>query len=197
MPRLTFAGHPVHPQLVGVPLGLLPMSLALDIAYLTTRKRSYVQASYYTMLGGYIGALSAAMAGLGDYFEIPDGETKRIANVHLTLNVGIVGLASLNLLRRRGKTRLDGLDVAMAAIGNTALLVSGWYGGQLVYRQGLRVSGRSEIANSTEWRLPGDDKIEQALAAVSGTEAHVEPPQYDGRGTPGDVEYRYREERSM
>ena len=197
MPRLTFAGHPVHPQLVGVPLGLLPMSLALDVAYLTTRKRSYAQASYYTMLGGYIGALTAAMAGLGDYFEIPDGETKRIANVHLTLNVGIVGLASLNLLRRHGKTRLDGVDVAIAAIGNTALLVSGWYGGQLVYRQGLRVSGRSEIANSTEWRLPGDEKIEQALAAVPGAESSVEPPDYDGRRPVSEAEYRYREERSM
>ena len=196
MPRLTFAGHPVHPQLVGVPLGLLPMSLALDVAYLTSRKRSYVQASYYTMSAATSARLRRRWPGWR-LLRDPGWQTKRIANVHLTLNVGIVGLASLNLLRRHGKTRLDGVDVAIAAIANTALLVSGWYGGQLVYRQGLRVSGRSEIAHSTEWRLPGDDKIEHALAAVPGADSSVEVPDYDGRSAARDVDYRYREERSM
>lgn len=177
MPRLTFAGHPVHPQMVSAPLGLLPMSLALDVCYLATRRRSYAEASYYTMLGGYVGALSAAMTGLGDYFAIPDGSpTKRIANVHLTLNVGIIGIASLGLMRRRGKRRVDGGDVMLSAIGNAALMVSGWYGGQMVYKQGMRVEGRSEVARAPEWRVPGDDKIEHALAAVADAGGD------DGRG---------------
>lgn len=199
MPRLTFAGHPVHPQLVSLPLGLLPMSLALDVTYLTTGRRRYAQAAYYSMLGGYVGALSAAMAGLGDYFEIPEGTaTKRTANVHLTMNVGIVGLASLGLMRRRGKAKPDAVDIAMSAIGNAALLVSAWYGGQLVYRHGMRVDGRSEIAGTPEWRLPGDEQIERALAAVPGDEDAVEVRAWgDGRSAGEEIAYSYGDERRM
>ena len=175
MPKITFAGHPLHPQLVELPTGLIPASLAFDVAYLKTGDRKFVDASYLTLLTGYIGAAGAAMAGAGDYFAIPTGtRTKRLANIHLVMNLGIMALTGLNLLRRRGKKRIDGLDVALSAFGNAALAVSAWYGGQMVYGRGVRVAGRSEISSAPEWRLPGDDMISEALASLPDGKAPEE-----------------------
>jgi uncharacterized membrane protein len=180
MPRITFAGHPLHPQLVEAPTGLIPMSLAMDVGYLATGKRSYADAAYYTMLGGYVGALAAAMAGTGDYFAIPSHTpTKRLANTHLVLNLAVVGLTSLNLLRRRGRSKIGTVEVGMSAFGNLLLLVSAWYGGQMVYGRGLRVDGRSEISDAPEWRLPGDQKVEEVLNRVSGNGHMPETAPYE------------------
>lgn len=173
MPRMTFAGHPLHPQLVEAPAGLMPMSLAMDVAYLTTGNRSYADAAYYTMVGGYVGALAAAVAGAGDYFAIPSGTpTKRLANIHLALNLAAVGLTEINLYRRYKRRNVGPVEAGLSAFGNLLLLVSAWYGGQMVYRRGLRVDGRSEIAGAREWRLPGDAKVEHLLDSVAGN-GHV------------------------
>ena len=52
MPRTTFAGHALHPQLVLLPGGLLPFSAVLDAMSLATGKREYSDAAYYTLAGG-------------------------------------------------------------------------------------------------------------------------------------------------
>jgi uncharacterized membrane protein len=43
MPKTTFAGHPLHPQLVGLPIGLLPFSFVMDTAYAVTREKTYAK----------------------------------------------------------------------------------------------------------------------------------------------------------
>jgi uncharacterized membrane protein len=41
--NLTVAGHPLHPQLIGIPVGVLPFALVMDGAYhLTGRGRRCV-----------------------------------------------------------------------------------------------------------------------------------------------------------
>jgi uncharacterized membrane protein len=41
MPHTTFTGHPLHPQMIVAPAGLLPFSLVLDLLYVQTGNRSY------------------------------------------------------------------------------------------------------------------------------------------------------------
>ena len=65
MPLTTFAGHPLHPQLITMPAGLLPFSLVLDLLHLKTGRRSYADAAYYTMIGGLAGGVAAGAAGGG------------------------------------------------------------------------------------------------------------------------------------
>ena len=166
MPKTTLAGHPLHPQLVVVPAGLLPFSLAMDLMHGKTGNKSYAEAAYYSLVGGFVGGLAASAAGAADYFEIPPhGQTKKIANLHAVLNVGLLGLTGINLLLRRGKKRrtVGKLPVLLSLIGNVGVLVSSWYGGQMVYEQGLRVKGRSEIADAPEIKLPGDRSLTAAF----------------------------------
>src|SRR5919206_2000479 len=103
MPRTTFAGHPLHPQLITMPAGLLPFSLILDLLYLKTGRHSYAEAAYYTMVGGLVGGLAAGAAGAADYFTIaPEDKAKRTADTHATLNLGLLALTGLNLALRSG-----------------------------------------------------------------------------------------------
>ena len=180
MAKFTVTGHPLHPQIVHVPLGLLPFSVALDAMHLATRKPAYAEGAYYSMVGDAAGAVAAAAAGAGNYFAIPPGgRTKRYANLHAALNVGLLMLTGVNLLLRRGRRPPTGpVPVALSAVGTGGLLVSAWYGGALVYHQGLRVKGVDPIAHAPEAKLPGDERAEALftrLGDATPAEGDVEP----------------------
>jgi uncharacterized membrane protein len=167
MAKLTFLGHPLHPQLVEFPLGLLPFSLVMDVMHLATGNESYADTAYHTMVGGVVGGLAAGAAGAADYFTIPPGtKSAKAGNVHAALNLGIMGLYGLNLLLRRGRRDAGGVPLLLSILGTAGLVASAWYGGQLVYDLGMRVKPATEGDDSPEWKLPGDDAAHRALEAV-------------------------------
>lgn len=170
MSKTTFAGHPLHPQLINMPTALLPFSLVMDLMYDMTGNEAYAEAAYYSMVGGYVGGAAAAAAGAGDYFDIPpETDTKKIANLHASLNIGIMGMYSVNLLMRRGQRPPSGkLPMLLSAVGTAGLMVSAWYGGHMVYEHGMRVKGVSPVADAPEMKLPGDKKIEQPFSKLEG-----------------------------
>mgnify|MGYP003291933594 CR=1 FL=1 len=94
---------------------------------------------------GILGALAAAMFGLLDLFAIPTGTRAfRTGLVHMALNLTVVALyAGSYLLRGGGGGEPDGVAVGLIALSVVALAllaVSGWLGGQLAYRYGVRVA---------------------------------------------------------
>jgi uncharacterized membrane protein len=165
MPNTTLAGHPLHPQLVELPLSLLPFSFALDVLHAVTGKQSFADAAYYTMVGGCVGGLAAGAAGAMDYLTIPrESESHKVANVHAGLNLGTLGLYGLNLLLRSRRRRGTGvLPVIMSAVGTAGLIASAWYGSELVFKLGMRVEPAQEGEKPPEVKLPGDRKIERAF----------------------------------
>jgi uncharacterized membrane protein len=165
MPVTTFAGHPLHPQLVEFPLGLLPFSFVMDVMHTITGKESYADAAYYTVVGGYLGGMAAGTAGAVDYLDIPaKSQSKKTANVHAGLNLSIMGLYSLNLLLRRGRQPPTGpLPMFLSMLGSLGLIASAWYGGKLVYELGMRVKPLMEGEKEMELKLPGDRKLEKAF----------------------------------
>jgi uncharacterized membrane protein len=164
MAQTTLAGHPLHPQLISFPVGLLPYSFVMDLLHLATGKESYADAAYYTMVGGYVGGLAAAAAGAADYFTIPPKtESKKVGTVHAGLNLGVMALYSLNLLLRRKRSSPGPLPMLLSLLGTAGLVVSQWYGGELVYKLGMRVKPATQGEQGPEWKLPGDEKIEEAF----------------------------------
>jgi uncharacterized membrane protein len=168
MPQSTFLGHPVHPQLIAVPSALLPFTFVMDLLFRRTRKASYREAAYYSLVGGVAGGAVAATTGAMDYLTIPAGsEEKKTANVHAAINIGLMAASVANLvLRRRGDDGGDAVPFALSAVGAIGVLVSGWYGGHLVYEHGLRVKGKSITERAPEARLPGDARMAEGLAAL-------------------------------
>jgi uncharacterized membrane protein len=179
MAKTTLAGHPLHPQLISLPLGMLPFSLTMDVLHQRTGKQSYADAAYYSLLGGFIGGMAAGAAGAVDYFAIPArSQAKPTANIHALLNVSLLGLTAINLLLRKNnrKRRSGPWPLALSALANAGALVSSWYGGHLVYAHGLRVKGVSEIEAAPDLKLPGDEALVETFEQLQHVAAPVARP---------------------
>jgi uncharacterized membrane protein len=168
MPKTTFLGHPVHPQLITLPSALLPFAFVMDVLFRRTGKGAFREAAHYALVGGVTGGVAAAATGAIDYLTIPSRSAeKQVANVHAALNVGLIAASLTNLaLRLRGADGTEPVPFALSAIGAVGVLVSGWYGGELVYEHGVRVRGKSIIETAPEARLPVDERIASALTTV-------------------------------
>lgn len=169
MPQVTFMGHPLHPQLIVMPAGLLPFSLLLDGLHAATRDQSYADAAYYTMMGGFVGGVIAGVAGAADYGTIPsDSKAKGIGRLHGAMNLGLLALTGVNLMMRRKRRSAGRLPMLLSLISNIGLTVSAWYGGHLVYHHGMRVRGTELAGFPEDARLPGDHRAAEALASAAG-----------------------------
>ena len=163
MYKSTLAGHPLHPQLIVAPAGLLPFSFVMDVMHGRTGDPSYADAAYYSMYGGCLGALAAGAAGAVDYFSIPDNSrAKPSANIHASMNVALIAMYGANLVMRRRNGRRPGvLGTLLSGIGAAGLLASAWYGGHMVYEHGLRVKGVDDLEAAREIKPAGDEMLER------------------------------------
>lgn len=150
----SIAKHPVHPMLVALPIGLWIFSLVSDVIYLMKWGGAvFNDVAFYTMAGGIIGALLAAVPGFIDYLSLPKGNVKTMAVWHMRINLAVVVLFAVNLWLRRDATPGAALPVWLSVIGVALLGVSGWLGGELVYVHGVAVEprqGSKETATQPE-----------------------------------------------
>lgn len=139
-------GHPFHPILVTVPIGAWVSSLTFDVASHIVDKPGFLtQGSVWLIAIGVVGALGAALVGFMDLFAIPTGTPAfRTALVHMTLNLCVTGAYVGNFFWRHGNypsaDAVSGGQLALSAVSLAALGVSGWLGGKLAYRFGVRVA---------------------------------------------------------
>jgi uncharacterized membrane protein len=140
-------GHPFHPILVTIPIGAWVCSLIFDIVSRVNSAGSppLVDASYWLIGIGVIGALLAAVFGLMDLSRIPrQTKARRFGLTHMTINLVVVAAYVVNFLWRHGsydqaaKVQVGQLVLSTVAIG--LLLISGTIGGMLAYRFGVRVA---------------------------------------------------------
>ena len=134
----SIAKHPLHPMLVAVPIGLWVFSLVCDLIHVFGgTSPNWPIVAYYTLIGGIVGALVAAVPGFIDMLSLPWG-TKRIALIHMSINLTVVALYVVNAwLRRRGAPEMT--PVWLSVIAVLMLVVSGWLGGKMVYEHGVAV----------------------------------------------------------
>ena len=65
--------------------------------------------------------------------------------MHAMLNGAAMAVTAANLLMRRNKPHHAGGSLALSALAAVGVMVSGWFGGRLVYEQGMRVRGASPV----------------------------------------------------
>ena len=136
--RVTIAGHPVHPMLVTIPIGLWVFSLVCDLAFVSSGDMRWETTAYFTLGGGIVGALLAAVPGLLDFLGLHDARERRVATIHLVLNLAIVAIQALNFwLRSQSQYEGSRFTVWISIVAVAALVVSGWLGGQLVHVLGV------------------------------------------------------------
>jgi uncharacterized membrane protein len=151
--RVTIAGHPLHAMLVTIPIGLWVFSLISDIVFALTGDIRWDVTAYFTLGGGIVGALLAAVPGLLDFLGLHKAEERRIAVIHLSLNLAIVAVQVINFWIR-GQTMTSGrLPMLMSVVAVAALVVSGWLGGQLVHVLGVTQPHHGEAESLDRDRL--------------------------------------------
>jgi uncharacterized membrane protein len=137
----SIAGHPIHPMLVPIAIGCFVFSFAADVAYLFTGAAApWNVLAHYTMIGGIVGALAAAVPGLIDLLSLPAGPIRKTALTHMSINLVVVAIYVVNAWLRRGGNADLGLPIFLSLVTIALLLVSGWLGGKMVYEAGVAVS---------------------------------------------------------
>jgi uncharacterized membrane protein len=139
----SIAGHPIHPMLVSIPIGLWIFSLVCDLVVASgSTNEAWRVVALYTLIGGIAGALLAALPGLIDLVSLPEGPRKT-ALIHMGINLTVVALYAVNAwLRLQGGGGQTPLILSLAGVG--LLAVSGWLGGKMVYVHGVAVSSNAE-----------------------------------------------------
>lgn len=139
-------GHPFHPLLVTVPIGAWVASLVFDIISRANDEDAavFAEGAYWLIAIGVVGALAAALFGLLDLMGIPRGTVAhKTALMHMGLNLTVVLLFVINFLVRRNdgyEMAAGGLPLVLSVLALGLLGVSGWLGGRLAYRYGVRVA---------------------------------------------------------
>jgi uncharacterized membrane protein len=144
-------GHPFHPILVTVPIGAWITSLVLDIGSRTEGTPSALaRAAFWAILVGIIGAAVAAIFGLLDLLDIPR-RTRAFAVglTHMTINVLVLAAFIVSYIWRADRGATEETSIGQLILSIVALLVlgvSGWLGGMLSYRYGVRVAAETDQA---------------------------------------------------
>jgi uncharacterized membrane protein len=129
----SIAHHPIHPMLVPLPIGLWIFSFICDLTFVLGAGASHwFTIGFYTMIGGTLAALIAAIPGTIDMLSL-SGRPKKLALTHMALNVTIVLLYAVNIGTRITEPAVGGLPLTLSVIAIGLLATSGWIGGQLVF----------------------------------------------------------------
>lgn len=135
--RVSIAGHPIHPMLVAVPIGLWIFSLICDFGLLITGEQSWAVTAYFTLGGGIVGALIAAVPGFIDLLGLQDARAHRVGLYHMGLNLAIVAAQAASFWLRTIDGAVGPLPLGISIVAVAALVASGWLGGHLVHVLGV------------------------------------------------------------
>jgi len=197
----TWLGHPVHPLLVAVPIGLWTGTTLLD---LTGGSRS---AARRLVGAGVLAAAPSVAAGWADWSELGTFERpKRVGLVHAAANAVTTAVYAASWVARARGDHGRGRDLALA--GSLGLAVGGYLGGHLAYSEGVGVNRNAdEQPEPTTWTdacdaadlAPGQllrvEVGEQQVVlverggqvfAMSATCSHLGGPLEQGEVVPGD-----------
>jgi len=95
--------HPIHPMLIVFPIGLWIFSLACDLIRLAGASGdAWSTVAFFTMIGGLIGALCAAVSGFIDLLFYKGGAPplEKVALTHMAINLTAVVLYAINVWLR-------------------------------------------------------------------------------------------------
>jgi uncharacterized membrane protein len=153
--KFSIAGHPLHPVLVALPIGLFVWALVADIVYVARDNDPvWYDIALWTGIAAIVAALLAALPGFGDYFTMAvKSDARGIATAHMLLNLTTVALFVVAAALMWDDGAVDGgrltTVIALHAVGVGILALSGWLGGEMVFKHHLAV-------------VPDDAELERA-----------------------------------
>jgi uncharacterized membrane protein len=138
----NIGGHPIHPMLIPLPIGLLIGAFVCDLAYWGTGNAFWANAAFWALVGGVVTALLAALFGFADFFgdrvirQLGDAWQHMIGN----LIAVVLAIISIYLRYRRGiETAVFPWGITTSFLVVVILAFTGWKGGELTFRHRVGV----------------------------------------------------------
>jgi uncharacterized membrane protein len=166
-----WAGKPFHPPLTDFPVAAYVLAAAFDVISVVggddhSWGQDFWHAGTYTLIGGAIVSVFAALTGLFDWLRSsePGTQARRTANTHATIMLTVTVLALVDIALRVNAYNTEASTPPYIAL--LSVIIAGmvsWgatYGGTLVFDYGFNVetAGDSPVWHPSETDiLPGDD----------------------------------------
>jgi 3-phenylpropionate/trans-cinnamate dioxygenase ferredoxin subunit len=139
-----FLGHPNHALLIHFPSALFPISLLFDFMSYFMDGTALTKAAFYLIAVGLAFSPLAMLTGFMDYFSMTPGSKQRqTATIHWIINTVSVSIMLISLALRLGN--LDAAQsewswTAISFIGVSLIIVGNYFGAELIFHMGMRVS---------------------------------------------------------
>src|ERR1700761_1555392 len=173
-------GHPLHPALSDLPVGLWAGVTVLDAVDRGPAPRPGIDAAGVLSAAGIIAAGATAVTGLTDW-TVSNDEDRRVGLFHGLLNTAALGLQCASLGARLAGHR--GTARALGAASLTVTAGAGYLGGHLVFARGVMVSRVAWSSGPRRWvrALPESDLPDDTPTAVVAEGRQIMMYRADGR----------------
>jgi nitrite reductase/ring-hydroxylating ferredoxin subunit len=158
-----WAGHPLHPALSDLPVGLWTGATLLDMTDRGPAPRSGLDAAGMLSAAGIVASCATALTGLSDW-TVSNEQDRRIGLFHGLLNTAALGLQCASLGTRMTGHR--GTARALGAAGLTVTAAAAYLGGHLVFTKGVMVNRVGWATGPRRWAralqeadLPDDSPV--------------------------------------
>jgi nitrite reductase/ring-hydroxylating ferredoxin subunit/uncharacterized membrane protein len=172
-------GHPIHPALSDLPIGLWTGVMLLDVIDRDPAPRRGLDAAGMLSAAGILAAGATALTGLSDW-TVSNDEDRRVGLFHGILNTVALGLQGASL-----GTRMAGRRSTARALGAASLTVTaaaGYLGGHLVFTRGVMVNRVAWAVGPRRWTraLQEADLPDDSPTAVEAEGRQVMLYRHDG-----------------
>ncbi len=174
-----WVGHPLHPALSDLPIGLWTGVMVLDVMDRDPAPRRGLDAAGMLSAAGILAAGATALTGLSDW-TVSEDQDRRIWLFHGLLNTVALGLQGASLgTRLAGRRRTAG---ALGAASLTVTAAAGYLGGHLVFTKGVMVNRVAWAVGPRRWTraLPEADLPDDSPTAVEAEGRQVMLYRHDG-----------------
>jgi nitrite reductase/ring-hydroxylating ferredoxin subunit/uncharacterized membrane protein len=175
-----WVGHPLHPALSDLPIGLWAGVMVLDVTDRDAEPRRGLDAAGVLSAAGILAAGATALTGLSDW-TVGEDQDRRVGLFHGLLNTAALGLQTASLGTRMAGHRRAGR--ALSAAGVTVTAAAGYLGGHLVFSRGVMVSRVAWTAGPRRWAkaVQEADLPDDAPVAVEAEGRQILLYRHDGR----------------
>ena len=172
-------GHPIHPALSDLPIGLWTGVMLLDVIDRDPAPRRGFDAAGMLSTAGILAAGATALTGLSDW-TVSNDEDRRVGLFHGILNTVALGLQGASLGTRMAGRR--GTARALGAASLTVTAAAGYLGGHLVFTKGVMVNRVAWAVGPRRWTraLPEADLPDDSPTAVEAEGRQVMLYRHDG-----------------
>ncbi len=157
-----WAGKPLHPALTDVPVGAYVLVAAFDLISFAGQDqewgRDFYRAGTFTIVGGFIVGVLAALTGFWDWLKSTQKGTqaRRTVNAHAWTMVTVTVVVLVDIVLRWFVYDGDGhtgvVVLALSLIAGLLTVVGGTIGGSITYDYGFNVetSGDHPVWHESE-----------------------------------------------